>query len=209
MPDKVTLSRSTLAPAPAAGIARAGWRPAVEAAATGLAVSGTLCWLGACAVASFRPYLLFLPYWPAIGWLRTDTAGAIAFVVTAICLVVSKYLRLSRLSETGSPPIPRATVAIQRQAAPLAAAGAGLRLVVAVCETAAILSAAIVVYLSVNAVTHPQTLAIRATHFASWPTEGTLRVSGLVVVAVSVGVLRFIRAKSAAQASTDGPTPGP
>jgi hypothetical protein len=204
--NNVTLRRGDLAPAPPASALRARLRPAAEAAAAGLAVSGTLCWLGACAVASFRPYLLFLPYWNAIPWLRTDTCGAAAFFVTAICLVTSKYLRLSRLSGTGpqprTPRLPgatthRGTEPIPRQAEELAGAGARMRLLVAVSETAAILSAAIVVYLSVNAVTHPQTLAIQATHFASWPTEGTLRVLGLVACAVSVGVLRFVRATSA------------
>jgi hypothetical protein len=210
--DNVTLSRGDLAPAPPASAARAKLRAAVEATAAGLAVSATLCWLGACAVASFRPYLLFLPYWWAVPWLRTDTCGAIAFVLTAVCLVVSKYLRLSRLPETGPQPwIPRLAggTAPRTFRGSAAVAGAGMRLVVAGCETAAILSTAIVVYLSVNAVTHPRTLAIQATHFASWPTEGTLRVFGLVVCAVSVGVLRFVRATSATPGRASQPAPGP
>jgi hypothetical protein len=187
--SRVTLRPRALAPARSSEAKRANLAPAAEATAAGLAVSGALCWAGACAVASFRPYLLGLPYWYSIPWLRTDTCGAAAFLGTAICLVVSKYLRVSRLPGhgVGAPGAP-----------PAAPAGAGTRLVVALCETAAILSAALVGYLSVNAVTHPQTLAIQATHFAPWPTEGTLRVIALVVCAVSVGVLRYIRATSAA-----------
>jgi hypothetical protein len=53
----------------------------------------------------------------------------------------------------------------------------------------------LVVYLSVNAVTHPYTLTLRATHFASWPTEGTLRVFALLLCVLSVGWLRFTSAR--------------
>jgi hypothetical protein len=191
----MTLGTSDLASAGRGGAARANLLPVTEAAATGLAASGGLCWAGAAALASFRPHLLGLPYWYEIPRLRTDTCGALAFLGTAICLVIGKYLRLRRLAGAGAGPEPGARPA---------AAGARMRLIIAVSETAAILSAALVVYLSVNAVTHPQTLEIQATHFASWPTEGTLRVLALVVCAVSVGVLRYIRATSAAGAERLG-----
>jgi hypothetical protein len=182
---KMTLGTGDLVSAGRGAAARSKLLPVVEAVATGLAVSGGLCWAGAAALASFRPHLLGLPYWYEIPRLRTDTCGAIAFLGTAICLVIGKYLRLRRLAGAvagpGSRPGP---------------AGPGTRLIAAVSETAAILSAALVVYLSVNAVTHPQTLEIQATHFASWPTEGTLRVLALVVCAIAVGVLRYLRATS-------------
>jgi len=196
MRTKMTLGTGDLASASRGATGRASLLPAAEAAATGLAVSGGLCWAGAAALASFRPHLLGLPYWYEIPRLRTDTCGAVAFLATAICLVISKYLRLRRVAGaaagpgSGPRPVP---------------AGAGMRLTVAVSETAAVLSAALVAYLSVNAVTHPQTLAIQATHFASWPTEGTLRVLALVVCAVSVGVLRYIRATSAVGAAEHSP----
>ena len=196
MRTKMTLGTGDLASPSRGATGRASLLPAAEAAATGLAVSGGLCWAGAAALASFRPHLLGLPYWYEIPRLRTDTCGAVAFLATAICLVISKYLRLRRVAGaaagpgSGPRPVP---------------AGAGMRLAVAVSETAAVLSAALVAYLSVNAVTHPQTLAIQATHFASWPTEGTLRVLALVVCAVSVGVLRYIRATSAVGAAEHSP----
>ncbi len=187
MRSKVTFGPADLAPARDGAGVRGNVLPWAEAAATGLAASGGLCWAGAAAVASFRPYLLGLPYWYEIPWLRTDTCGAAAFLASAICLVISKYLRLRRQAEAGPRAGPRPVPA-----------GAGRRLIVALSETAALLSAALVTYLSVNAVTHPQTLEIQATHFASWPTEGTLRVLALVVCAMSVGVLRYVRATSAA-----------
>jgi hypothetical protein len=62
----------------------------------------------------------------------------------------------------------------------------------ATSETVAILATGLTIYLSVNAVTHPATLGIRATHLAGWPTEGTLRVSALLFCACSVMVLRYL-----------------
>ena len=50
----------------------------------------------------------------------------------------------------------------------------------------------LVVYLSVNALTHPATLAIEATHFATWPTEGTLRVLALAATALAAAWLRLV-----------------
>jgi hypothetical protein len=184
MRNKVTLGPGDVAPPRSGAGVRANVLPAAEAAATGLAVGAGLCWAGAAAVAGFRPHLLGLPYWYEIPRLRTDTCGAAAFLATAICLVISKYLRLRRQAGPGA-------------GLRLVPDGAGTRLIVALSETAALLAAALVAYLSVNAVTHPQTLEIQATHFASWPTEGTLRVVALVVCAISVGVLRYVRATSA------------
>ena len=59
----------------------------------------------------------------------------------------------------------------------------------------AVLVTGLVIYLSVNTVTHPATLDIHATHLASWPTEGTLRVESLVLCACAVAVLRFLHAR--------------
>jgi hypothetical protein len=152
----------------------------IEAVATGLAYGAGLSCAGALLVASFRPYYLSLPYWSRISWLRTDTCGAASFVVVAVTLVVSEYFRLRR---NGG----------RRRRTP------GIRsrtyLARAVAEVTALLATGLVVYLSVNAVTHPATLTIRATHFASWPTEGTLRVIALFLCVLSVGWLRFMTAR--------------
>jgi hypothetical protein len=48
-------------------------------------------------------------------------------------------------------------------------------LAVAMAKTIAVLATAVVVYLSVNAVTHPATLALHLTHLAPWPAEGKVR----------------------------------
>ncbi len=152
----------------------------IEAAAAGLAYGAGACWVSTCIVASFRPAGLSRPYWYEIPGLRTDTCGVLAFAAAAAGLAVSEYLRLRRARSNPVRP------ASARTAAALAAA-----------ETAAILATALVAYLSVNAVTHPVTLGIRATHFAPWPTEGTLRVVALVVCALAVALLRYVRVRRA------------
>jgi len=156
-------------------------RRLIEAVAVGLAYGALLCWLSTCAVASFRGAYLARPYWAAIPALRTDTCGAVAFAVAAVGLMVSEYLRLQR-RQTGvavkSPQSPRRTELVTRAAS----------------ETVAVLSTGLVAYISANAVTHPVTLGIQATHFVSWPTEGTLRVLALVGCVGSVGTLRYLRA---------------
>jgi hypothetical protein len=160
-------------------------RLAAEAAAAGLAYGSALCWASACLEASFRLNDLARPYWAAVPGLRTDTCGAIAFIVTAVSLTVSKYLRLQRSQYAGAWP----EGSPQRNAT------------LAVAETAALLSTGLVAYLSLNAVIHPATLLIQATHFATWPTEGTLRVIALLLCVISVGVVRYLRVAARAQGS--------
>ncbi len=162
--------------------ARMRTRGIIEAAASGLAISGGLCWASACLVAIFRPQQLARPYWPALSWLRTDTAGALAFVIGAAGLAVSEYLRLER--RRGTRVLPAS--GRRRPATELAAQ--------AVAQTVAVMSAGLIAYLSANQVTHPATLSLQATHFARWPTEGTLRALALVACAISAALLRWVRA---------------
>ncbi len=159
---------------------------AIEAAAAGLAYSAGLCWISASMVASFRPANLSLPYWSAVPALRTDTCGIAAFVTVGACLPVSEYLRLRR-----------------RQAAPRSPGGQpsaepATLFAAAAARTVAILATGVVLYVSVNSVTHPLSLMVRATHLASWPTEGTLRVGALGLCTFSVAVLRYLRAQGLA-----------
>ena len=76
-------------------------RLVAEAAATGLAGGSGLCWASTCLVASFRPDDLAYPYWSGIPSLRTDTCGVAAFIVTAVSLAVSNYLRIRRRQGNG------------------------------------------------------------------------------------------------------------
>ena len=158
---------------------RAPSRDLLEGIATGVAYGAGLWCGGALLVASFRPNDLVMPYWDGVSWLRTDTSGVFAFVILAVSLCTSEYLRLRRKEPNPSTPSAQARC-------PLAAA---------IARTVALLSTVLVVYLSVNAVTHPATLARHATHFASWPTEGTVRVCALALCIVSVGWLRFSSAR--------------
>lgn len=156
-------------------------RELLEGLATGIAYGAGLWSAGSLLVASFRPLDLAMPYWNRLSWLRTDTSGAVAFCVLAISLCLSEYLRLRRK---------------ERDAAAASGPRARNPLAVAIAKVVALLSTVLVVYFSVNSVTHPATLAIHATHFASWPTESTGRVSALCLCIISVGWLRFSAARS-------------
>ncbi|MDX6335228.1 MAG: hypothetical protein QOG05_2568 [Streptosporangiaceae bacterium] len=153
-------------------------RLAVEAATAGLAFAALLGWASTALVGSFRGQDLPGRYWQPIP-LRTDTSGFIAFLVAAVCLATSEYLRLRRRREaaTGRPAGPAATLGR------------------AVAETAAVLGTGLFVYLSFNAVTHPGSLPLHITHLLPWPAEGTVRVEALLLCACSAAVWRYLRAR--------------
>lgn len=156
----------------------------IEAWAVGVAYAAGLCWISVCLVATFHPNDLSFPYWRDIPGLRTDTCGIVAFCVTAVCLGTSEFLRLQRRRGVLSTPGPRARELPN---------GWSLT-ALATSETVAVMATGLVVYLSANAVTHPVTLNIQAMHWASWPTEGTLRVIALGLCLGSVTVLRYLLA---------------
>jgi hypothetical protein len=107
-------------------------------------------------------------------------------VLAAISLVISRYLQLRRASR-----------AVTRDLAPRPAA---LVVVQAVAETAAFLATGVVVYLSVNGITHNYTLRLQLTHLLPGPSEGTARVLALMLTVASVAVARYIRSTSGASA---------
>jgi hypothetical protein len=154
----------------------------VEGAATGLAAGTALVALGALAVASFAPERLPAPYWIRIPGLRTDTLGTLCFVVATVALAVSEALRIARARPTSSGQ-------------PAPSAPGGLRRPVVLGSARALTAAgtALVLYLSLNSVTHPWSLALPASHLLSWPTESTLRVAGVALVTVAAAVARFAR----------------
>ena len=166
----------------------------VESAAFGLGYTAVLIWSGTALVASFTSGEAN-PYWPDIPGLRTDTTGAFAFAVAIVGLVLGRYLQLERRSSPPVRPAPRP---------------AGVNLVQSVAETAAFLATAVVIYLSLNAVTHPYTLPLQLTHLWPWLSEGTVRVIALGVCLVAVAVARYLRAtawapgRAAAAAEKDG-----
>lgn len=156
----------------------------LEAVSAGIGYACVLCWPSACFVASFKPNDLGQPYWRGTPNLRTDTCGIIAFGIAAVCLCTSEYFRLRRRR--------RCPVWISNPVL-----GDDITLVaVAASGTVAILGTGVFIYLSVNAVTHPETLEMRATHLMTWPTEGTLRVMALLACAVSVVVWRSLLPRS-------------
>jgi hypothetical protein len=150
----------------------------VESVAFGLGYTAVLIWSGSALVASFTGGEAN-PYWPDIPQLRTDTTGVIAFAVAIISLLASRYLQLRRRSSAPAEAV---------------AHGPGVLAVQAVAETGAVLGTALVIYLSLNAVTHPVTLGIKLTHLWPWPSEGTVRVIGLGICLAGVAVSRYLRA---------------
>jgi hypothetical protein len=62
--------------------------------------------------------------------------------------------------------------------------------VLAVARAVTAAASVLVVYLSVNTITHPVTLTTQATHLVGWPSEGTLRVVALAVAAVAAATVR-------------------
>lgn len=153
-------------------------RLAVEAVTAGLAFGALLGWASTALVGSFRGEDLAARYWQPIP-LRTDTSGFIAFLVAALCLATSEYLRLQRRREAVSGPPPRAAAT----------------LVLAVAETVTILATGLFIYLSFNAITHPGSLHLHITHLLPWPAEGTVRVEALVLCVCSTAVWRYLRAR--------------
>ena len=137
-----------------------GCRQLLESVTAGLAYSAGLCWASVCLFASFRPDSLGAPYWSAIPNLRTDTCGIAAFFVVAICLSGCEYLRLYRGRSGAVAPSRAAIIGIASLA------------VRAVAKTVGVLATGLVVYLSVNSVTHPVTLNMPATHLVTWPMKG-------------------------------------
>lgn len=153
-------------------------RLVVESAAFGLGYTTILIWAGSAIVASFSGGVAD-PYWPAVPQLRTDTAGALAFAVATVSIVISRYLQLKRRGAGPVQPVARPS---------------GVLAVQAIAEGSAFLSTCLVVYLSLNAVTHPYTLRLQLTHLLPWPSEGTVRVIGLGICLVAVATSRYLRA---------------
>jgi hypothetical protein len=161
----------------------------------GLGYAAALCWASVCLLASARPDRLSSPYWSHIPHLRSDTSGIAAFVLTALCLCGSEYLRWRRRAAAECLPCGQWAGSQRPGAAVRRVPGLSGRcplFLLSASETAALLCTGLVAYLSVNAVTHPGTLRRQATHLLSWPAEGTLRVAALLLAAASVAVLRYL-----------------
>ena len=80
----------------------------------GVGYAAALCWASVCLLASFQPDRLSNPYWSGIPQLRSDTSGIAAFVLAALCLCGSEYLRWRRRAAAECLP------GGQRPASPLA-----------------------------------------------------------------------------------------
>ena len=161
----------------------------------GVGYATALCWASVCLLASFQPDRLSSPYWSKIPHLRYDTTGIAAFVLAALGLCGSEYLRWRRRAVAECLPGSQRPAShwpgTAERGAPKLSGRCPL-LLLSASETSALLCSGLVAYLSVNAVTHPATLRLQATHLLSWPAEGTLRVMALLLAAASVAVLRYL-----------------
>ncbi len=72
-------------------------------------------------------------------------------------------------------------------------------LITAVARALVVAASTLFVYISVNSITHPQTLVLPATHLLSWPTESTLRAVALIIAAIAVTVARTNRIATSAR----------
>jgi hypothetical protein len=161
-------------------ISRNQVRRGIEGAVGGLTYSSALVALSAFLVGSFRPRDLSHPYVGHLAWLRTDSFGIVGFFVATIGLAISGYLRRS--------------YGVTRRSAPAGRAPGTISLITSVvARSLAAASTTVVVYISINAVTHPITLGRPATHLLSWPTEGALRAASLIVVAFAVAIDKALR----------------
>lgn len=147
---------------------------------TGVTYSSGLVALSAFLVGSFRPRDLSHPYVGHLAWLRIDSFGIVCFFVATIGIAVSSYLRRSYGFTRHSATVGRAPSSISL-------------FTTAVARSLVAAGTTLVVYISINAVTHPITLGKPATHLLSWPTEGTLRAVSLIVVAFAVAIDRALR----------------
>jgi len=157
-------------------------RRGIEGGVSGLAYSSALVALSAFLVGSFRPRDLSHPYVGHLAWLRIDSVGIASFVVATVGLATSGYLK-------------RSYGVIGQSATDGRAPGAIRLLITVVARSLVAAGTTLVVYISINAVTHPFTLGRPATHLLSWPTEGTLRAVSLIVVAFAVAIDRALRDK--------------
>jgi hypothetical protein len=154
-------------------------RRVIEGGVSGVAYASGLVALSAFLVGSFRPRDLSHPYVGHLAWLRVDSFGVACFFVATVGLATSSFLRRSRL--------------ITPRTATDRSPGTINLFATAVARSLIVAGTTLVVYISVNAVTHPITLGRPVTHLLSWPTEGTLRAVSLVVVAFAVAVDRAMR----------------
>jgi hypothetical protein len=161
----------------------------------GMGYAAALCWASVCLLASFRPDRLSSPYWSGIPQLRSDTSGIAGFVLAALCLCGSEYLRWRRRAGGECPPGGQRPASRWPGAAgrrPPVLRGRCPLFLLSASETSVLLCSGLFTYLSVNVVTHPATLALETTHLLPWPAEGTLRVVALLLAAASVAVLRYL-----------------
>jgi hypothetical protein len=152
-------------------------------------VFGALGWLYVAIIGVVRPN--DLPFW-IVSWIpvRRDTVGIICFGLSATAYFLGGALEPSR--EAGMPNLVLPVYgdgdrnATQARGRSCAVARASLR-------TLFIYSTMTVIFLMVQTVTHPETLAMPLTHLLNWPTERSAVVLALLCSIASFILLRTSR----------------
>lgn len=130
------------------------------AAARALQWAALACWMYVALVGIFTPRYLPLGFDGTLP-IRTDTSGEAAFAASTCLLVLTSVFGSGLFSTRGSA-----------------------RVIWSVARSLALHATAGWAYISANSISHPDTLHLPLTHFASWPTEGGFAI-GCMVVAVS------------------------
>jgi hypothetical protein len=130
------------------------------AAARALQWAALACWVYVALVGIIMPRYLPLRFEGTLP-IRTDTSGEAAFALST-CLLVLTDLFGSPSRLTPGPA----------------------RVIWSVARSLALHATAGWAYISANSISHPGTLHLPLTHFASWPTEGGFAL-GCMVIAVS------------------------
>lgn len=134
-----------------------------------VALYGLLGWIYVAVYAAAFPDDLSRPV-TAVVPMRRDSFGILAFALSAAATTVLRA-RNGRLRAQGRH-------------------GAGRGWSRAVLHTAFGYGLAAWAYLCVNSLTHPRTIGMRLTHLSPWPSEGTTAVTGFVVSATALFLLR-------------------
>jgi len=130
------------------------------AGARALQWAALACWMYVALVGIIMPQYLPLRFDGSLP-IRTDTSGEAAFAASTCLLALTTVFGRGLLLSRGS-----------------------VRVFWSVARSLALHATAGWAYISANSISHPGTLHLPLTHFASWPTEGGFAI-GCMVVAVS------------------------
>jgi hypothetical protein len=148
------------------------------------AVFGALGWLYVAVIGIARPNDLPLRIVSSVP-VRRDTAGIVFFGLSAAAYFFGGALKPAEQAEMSDSALP---VGGEQRATP--AGGRSRTIATAFLRTLFVYSTALAIYLMVQTVTNPGTLAVALTHLLTWPTERAALVLALICSVASFILLR-------------------